>query len=104
MRRVEGPRKSTKKSRTSFFIGSKRQKGSLLAIKEDVTEPQEVAKMVKEVQDRWNAIDVLMTNAGGFHQIASSAATPSIPCLPDSSGSSGHSFPPILEITAEQWE
>jgi 3-oxoacyl-[acyl-carrier protein] reductase len=45
--------------------------GSALSIKVDVTQPQEVAKMVEEVLDRCNAVDILVNNAGGFHQSVS---------------------------------
>jgi len=55
--------------------------GSALAIECDVTRPSEVAKMVKEVQDRWGAIDILVNNAGGFTVFSS-----------------------LLDITEEQWD
>lgn len=55
--------------------------GSALAIQCDVTQPSEVAKMVKAVLDRWDAIDILVNNAGGFK-----------------------TFSPLLEITEDQWD
>jgi NAD(P)-dependent dehydrogenase (short-subunit alcohol dehydrogenase family) len=55
--------------------------GSALAIECDVTRPSEVAKMVKEVLDRWGAIDILVNNAGGFN-----------------------TFSPLPDITEDQWD
>jgi 3-oxoacyl-[acyl-carrier protein] reductase len=55
--------------------------GKTLAIPCDVTQPSEVAKMVKDVLDRWGAIDILVNNAGGFNI-----------------------FSPLLEITEDQWD
>jgi len=55
--------------------------GSAMAIKVDVTQPQEVAKMVEELLNRWNAIDILVNNAGGWYK----------------------SFP-IAEFTDDQWD
>jgi 3-oxoacyl-[acyl-carrier protein] reductase len=55
--------------------------GKALAIPCDVTQPSEVAKMVKDVLDRWGAIDILVNNAGGFNI-----------------------FSPLLEITEDQWD
>jgi len=55
--------------------------GSALAIKVDVTQSKEVAKMVEELLGRWKAIDILVNNAGGFYQ-----------------------FAPIGEVTEEQWD
>lgn len=55
--------------------------GSAMAIKVDVTRPQEVAKMVEEVLNRWNAIDILVNNAGGFKKAF-----------------------PIVETTDDEWD
>ncbi|MCJ7640535.1 MAG: SDR family oxidoreductase [Desulfobacterales bacterium] len=55
--------------------------GSALAIKVDVTQPQEVAKMVEEVLNRWNTIDILVNNAGGWYKSSS-----------------------IVEFTDDQWD
>ena len=42
--------------------------GSALAIKVDVTQPQELTKMVEEVLNQWNTIDILVNNAGGWYK------------------------------------
>ena len=55
--------------------------GSAFAIKVDVTQSQEVTKMVEELMGRWKAIDILVNNAGGFYQ-----------------------FAPIGEVTEDQWD
>lgn len=55
--------------------------GTAMAIKVDVTQPQEVAQMVRTVVERWSTIDILVNNAGGFT-----------------------TFSPILEITEEDWD
>jgi 3-oxoacyl-[acyl-carrier protein] reductase len=69
----------------------------------DVSAPEEVVRMVDEVLARWNAIDVLVNNAGGSHPIASSGAMSSALPAGHSPDRVTRSFPPIVEITAEQW-
>ena len=78
--------------------------GSALAMEVDVTRAEEVVRMVDEVLARWNAIDVLVNNAGGSHPVASSEAVSSALPTGHSPDRVTRSFPPIVEITAEQWE
>ena len=55
--------------------------GTSLAIQVDVTQSQDVAKMVESVLDRWGAIDILVNNAGGFNKFTS-----------------------LLDITGDDWD
>jgi NAD(P)-dependent dehydrogenase (short-subunit alcohol dehydrogenase family) len=78
--------------------------GSALAMRVNVSRPEEVARMVDEVLARWNAIDVLVNNAGGSHPSASSGDMPSVLPSHHSPDLVVRSFPPIVEITTEQWK
>jgi NAD(P)-dependent dehydrogenase (short-subunit alcohol dehydrogenase family) len=77
--------------------------GSALAMKVDVSSPQEVARMVEAVLGRWNAVDLLVNNAGG-HRTTLPPATPAISPLSDSPGLLDHSFTPFTAITGEEWD
>jgi 3-oxoacyl-[acyl-carrier protein] reductase len=55
--------------------------GEALPIAADVTRTQAVHAMVDAVIARWNAVDVLVNGAGGFHQLA-----------------------PLVDITDDEWD
>ena len=43
--------------------------GTALAIRVDVTQSQEVSRMVREILGQWETLDILVNNAGGFDRI-----------------------------------
>jgi 3-oxoacyl-[acyl-carrier protein] reductase len=45
--------------------------GMALAIRVDVTRPQEVSRMVRDILGQWGTLDILVNNAGGFDRINS---------------------------------
>jgi 3-oxoacyl-[acyl-carrier protein] reductase len=55
--------------------------GSALVIQVDVTQSQEVDRMVKAVLDRWGTIDILVNAVGGFHHVG-----------------------PVTDIEEEEWD
>lgn len=55
--------------------------GSAFAFQVDITQFQDISKMVESALDRWGAIDVLVNNAGGFTKIF-----------------------PLFEITEDEWD
>ena len=78
--------------------------GSAFAMKIDVTNHQDVIKMIEDALNRWDAVDVLVNNVGGYHSTALVAAMSSVPPVEDSSDFGDHPFSSIGSITGDQWD
>src|SRR5512137_2721613 len=57
-------RNAAKLDETAIAI-AKDTGAEVLAIKGDVTKPDQIQRMVQDTIDRWGRLDVLVTNAGG---------------------------------------